>query len=223
MSRRKPSGRRQESIFRFSGTVTFLAKDVQLSFSSGTPRSCLAGGLLGIEETAAYAIPANSLNRLGRAKTMAYIKKKFPDLQTSGIPLLRLSAHWQVKDGLITIDDGLLASTDIKAGWAGKIDPCGRGSTPRFGCKFTKRIQSSSPLSRNAIKPCRLSGASRDCGRNGPCARSAPAKFLPPCSPSSAEPSARSRPNTCNRQATLKYFASGWCTTMADVLCSGTS
>jgi hypothetical protein len=109
-----------------SGSVTLLAKDVQLALSSGTA-TFLAGQGYWELTAGRYAVPEASLNRLARAKTMTYIKKKFPDLQTAGLPIQRLSAHWQVKDGLITTDDGHLVSTDVKAGWVGKIDPARRG------------------------------------------------------------------------------------------------
>jgi len=109
-----------------SGNVTLMAKDVQLALSSGTAVLQAGQGYWELKD-GYYAIPPASLNRLMRAKTMAYFKKKFPDLQTTGIPIQRLSGHWQAKDGLITADDGLLVSTDIKAGWTGRIDSARRG------------------------------------------------------------------------------------------------
>jgi hypothetical protein len=109
-----------------SGTVTFLAKEVQLALSSGTATVLSGQGYWEVKE-GRYAVPPTSLNRLARAKTMAYIKKKFPDLQNAGLAIQRLSAHWQVKDGLITTEDGLLVSTNLKAGWTGKIDSMRKG------------------------------------------------------------------------------------------------
>jgi len=109
-----------------SGRVTFLAKDVQLTLSSGTAALQGGQGYWELKE-GRYTIPAASLKRLARAKTMAYLKKKFPDLESTGLPVRRLSAHWQAKDGLVTADEGLLVSDDIKAAWAGKLDPARRG------------------------------------------------------------------------------------------------
>jgi uncharacterized protein involved in outer membrane biogenesis len=109
-----------------SGRVTLLAKEVQLALSSGSATIQAGQGYWELKG-GGYAIPPASLNRLARAKTMVYIKKKFPDLETGGLPIQRLSAHWQVKEGLIVTDDGLLVSTDLKAGWAGKIDSARRG------------------------------------------------------------------------------------------------
>ena len=39
-----------------------------------------------------------------------------------------LSAHWQAKDGMVTVDDGfLVGQRDMKAGWAGKLDAARKG------------------------------------------------------------------------------------------------
>ena len=109
-----------------SGSVTLVAKEVQLALSSGAAAILAGQGYWELKD-GRYAIPPESLKRLARAKTMSYINKKFPNLPADGIPIQRLSAHWQVKDGLIAIDDGLLVSTDLKAGWVGKIDSVRRG------------------------------------------------------------------------------------------------
>ena len=109
-----------------SGNVTFLAKDVQLALSSGTAAILAGQGYWELKE-GRYTVPPDSLKRLARAKTMAYFKKKFPDLQTTGLPIQRLGAHWQAKDGLIVVNDGLLVFTDVKAGWVGRVDSLRRG------------------------------------------------------------------------------------------------
>jgi hypothetical protein len=161
------------------GSVALLAKDVQLSFSSGTAAILAGGGYWELKD-GHYVIPPASLNRLARAKTMPYIKKKFPDLAASGIPVQRLSAHWQVKDGLITINDGLLVSTDIKAGWAGKIDSARQGvdatirlqireRNPKLLALIPERYQSQPAFGRlqgtwqewtlRAVRPARISSA----------------------------------------------------------------
>ena len=109
-----------------SGQVTFIAKDVQIALFSGTTALQAGQGYAELKG-GHYLIPQVSLKRLSRAKSMTYFKKKFPDLEISGIPISRMSAHWRVKDGLITAEDGLLTSTDIKTSWAGKIDSVRRG------------------------------------------------------------------------------------------------
>jgi hypothetical protein len=109
-----------------SGQVTGVTQNLQLTLSSGTPILQSGEGYFQITN-GHYGIPDDSMKRLSRAKTMAYINKKFLDLQTSGFPITRLSAHWQIKDSLITINDGLLLSNNIKVGWAGKIDSSKEG------------------------------------------------------------------------------------------------
>jgi len=109
-----------------SGQVTGVAKDLQLAISSGTTALLSGQGYWELKD-GRYSIPPGSMKRLLRARTMAYIKKKFPDLEVTGLPVSRLSAHWQIKDALVTINDGLLVSENIKAGWAGKIDSSRRG------------------------------------------------------------------------------------------------
>ena len=39
-----------------------------------------------------------------------------------GIPITKLSAHGSAKNGIATVNDGFLMSTDIKAAWVGKLD-----------------------------------------------------------------------------------------------------
>jgi hypothetical protein len=109
-----------------SGKVTGLAKDLQLILSSGTIVLQSGQGYWELKD-GRYGIPPASMQRLARAKTMAYINKKFPDLETSGFPIARLSAHWQIKNSLITINDGLLVASNIRASWAGKIDSAREG------------------------------------------------------------------------------------------------
>jgi len=109
-----------------SGQVTGVCKDLKVSLSSGTAAVQNGQGYWELK-SGAYKVPTSSIQRLARAKTMLYIKNKFPDLETQGLPITRLSAHWQAKDGLITVEDGLLVSTDLKAGWVGKIDVARKG------------------------------------------------------------------------------------------------
>jgi hypothetical protein len=109
-----------------SGRITFLAQEVQLAFSTGSVTFLSGQGYWELNG-GRYNVPSVSLKRLARAKTMAYVKKKFSDLDTAGLPVERLSAHWRAQDGLVTVEDGLLVSTDLKAGWAGKLDPARRG------------------------------------------------------------------------------------------------
>ena len=58
---------------------------------------------------------------------MAYVKNKFKDLDKTGFPIKKWSAHWQAKNGNLSVDDGSLVSTDIKAGWVGKLDAVRQG------------------------------------------------------------------------------------------------
>ncbi len=66
---------------------------------------------------------------------MAYLKKKFPDLEQNGIPVTKLSAHWQAKEGKVTISDGFFMSSDIKAGAVVSLD------VPRQGIDGYVRLQ----------------------------------------------------------------------------------
>lgn len=104
-----------------SGKVTALAKDFELATSTGMVRLVNGDGYWELKD-GAYSVPAVSQQKLAKAKTMPYIQKKFPDLATKGLPVNKVSAHWRVKEGLLVIDDGAFASTDMKAGWAAKID-----------------------------------------------------------------------------------------------------
>jgi len=108
------------------GKVTAEAKDVELVLSTHTASTMKGVGYWELKE-GHYRVPELSLKKLAKAKTMAYVRKKFPDLQTTGLPVARLSGHWQAKDGIITVDDGLLVSTDLKAGWVGKLDAVRQG------------------------------------------------------------------------------------------------
>jgi len=108
------------------GQVTGVVQDLQLTLSSGTTVLQSGQGYWQLMD-GHYGIPEASMKRLSRAKTMAYLNKKYSDLEMNGFPFSRLSAHWQIKDSLITINDGLLVANSLKAGWAGKIDSSREG------------------------------------------------------------------------------------------------
>jgi hypothetical protein len=103
------------------GKVTLVVKNFDAILSSATLSTIKSEGY-GELKDGVYHLPNVSWNKLAKAKTMAYIKKKFPDLAEKGFPVLKLSAHWSAKNGIATVDDGKMLSTDIKAAWVGKMD-----------------------------------------------------------------------------------------------------
>ena len=103
------------------GKVTLVVKGFEAVLSSAT-MSSIKGNGYGVLKDGHYHLPEVTVKKLAKAKTMAYIKVKFPDLAEKGIPLERISAHWNAKNGIATVDDSLFISTDIKAGWVGKLD-----------------------------------------------------------------------------------------------------
>ncbi len=117
-----------------SGKVTGLAKNFELQISSRTSSTLKGEGVIELKD-GHYKVPDITLKKLAKAKTMPYLKKKFPYLEQNGIPVTKLSAHWQAKEGKLSVIDGLLVSTDIKAGWVGTLD------IPRQGLDGYLRLQ----------------------------------------------------------------------------------
>ena len=103
------------------GSVTMVIKGFEAVLSSATLSSLKGEGSIELKD-GLYHLPEGSVKKLARAKTMTYIKKKFPDLTEKGFPVAKLSGRWNAKNGIAVIEDGLLVSTDIKAGWVGKMD-----------------------------------------------------------------------------------------------------
>jgi hypothetical protein len=103
------------------GKMTQVIQNIQIVLSA-KPISTLSGEGYGEITEAQYKIPPASLEKLAKAKIMAYLKKKFPDLEQNGVPVTRLVAHWQAKAGLVSVDNGMLVSTGFKAGLVGKLD-----------------------------------------------------------------------------------------------------
>ncbi len=108
------------------GKMTVVLKNFEVVLSSATA-STFKGDGYGELKDGHYRLPEFSVQKLAKAKTMAYVKKKFPDLSNKGMPITKMSAHWKAKGGAISVDDGFLASTDIKASWVGKLDAVRQG------------------------------------------------------------------------------------------------
>ncbi len=108
------------------GKVTGISKDFQVTFSTHALSTVKGQGYWELKD-GHYKLPDTTIQKLAKAKTMMYTQKKIPDLEISGLPLSTLSAHWQAQDGIITVSDGFLASTDVKASWVGKLDAARQG------------------------------------------------------------------------------------------------
>jgi len=117
-----------------SGKVTAVGKDFELLLSSRTSNTFKGQGYFELKD-GRYKLPDISVKKLAKAKTMPYLKKKYPDFEQNGIPVTKLTAHWQAKDGKVSIDDGFFMSMDIQAAWTGNID------IPRQGLDGTLRLQ----------------------------------------------------------------------------------
>ena len=103
------------------GKVTMLIKGFDAVLSSGTAGSVAGEGSVELKE-GHYRLPEASVKRLSKAKTMGYIKQKFPEFADKGILIAKLTGQWRAKNGIASVDNGRLVSTDLKAGWVGKID-----------------------------------------------------------------------------------------------------
>lgn len=75
-----------------------------------------------------YRLPAASAKVLAKAKTLGYLKAKFPGFLDSGLPFDKVSALVTVTNGMATVMDGRLAAKTLDAAMAGKIDLASRGS-----------------------------------------------------------------------------------------------
>lgn len=122
------SGVPVEALLAFSGTelgvtgkATGITKSFDVTFSSMTSSTVNGSGYLEIVD-GRYRLPETSMKKVAKAKTTAYFHKKFPELDQVGVPLTKASAHWHVRSGQVTIDDGRVHVGSLKAGWVGSLD-----------------------------------------------------------------------------------------------------
>jgi hypothetical protein len=104
-----------------NGKLTLVMKNFEMALSSAALSSVKGEGYAELTD-GHYQLPDVTAKKLSRAKTMVYMKKKFPDLLEKGFPITKLAAHWNVKSGFAQVADGHFTSTDMKAGWVGKLD-----------------------------------------------------------------------------------------------------
>lgn len=109
-----------------SGKLTGITKNLEVILSSQTSSTVSGFGYTEIT-SGQYKFPETSIQKLSKAKTTRYIKTKYPDLASTGVPFDKMSAHWTAKDGKITVDDGFLTSSSGKAGWTGSLDIARQG------------------------------------------------------------------------------------------------
>jgi hypothetical protein len=109
-----------------SGKATGITKSLEVVLSSQAVTTLKGEGVLEIVE-GSYRVPENSIKKLQKAKTTDYLKKKFPDIASAGLPFSKISAHWQAQKGIVTIDNGVFNDSGFKAGWAGTLDLARKG------------------------------------------------------------------------------------------------
>jgi hypothetical protein len=111
--------------FFVDGKLTGISR-FEVAYASHPWSSLTGQGSVDIQSGRLH-LPDTTLKNLARAKTMAYLKAKFPTLVTEGIPFSHLRAHWGAANGAFAIHDGFFDAGDVKAGWAGRLDGARRG------------------------------------------------------------------------------------------------
>ena len=170
-----------------SGKVTAVVKEAEIVLSTGAAGSLSGQGDWELTD-GFYKLPETSMAKLMKAKTMTYLIKKFPDLMEKGLPITHAGAHWQAKDGMILVNDGFVVSTDMKAGWVGKLDAARQGLDGFIRLDIREKNPQLARLVPHRYHTQPAFGHYKAPGRNGPYALFQSPKSPPPPNPSSAKP-----------------------------------
>ena len=74
-----------------------------------------------------FHFPPTAYHTLAKAHTMTYFRSKYPNFMTDGLPVKKLSVHFQGTNGLFTIDKARLDAGDIQMALAAQVDAVRRG------------------------------------------------------------------------------------------------
>jgi hypothetical protein len=107
------------------GTSTGLTH-LDVALSSNPWNSLVGQGALEVKD-GRYLWPKASTDALSKAHMMRYLLKKYPDFAQSGMPLTKMSIHWQARNGVFNLDNGFCNLGDIQAGLVGKYDAARQG------------------------------------------------------------------------------------------------
>jgi len=107
------------------GKITGLLSDFEMTVSSQSWQT--AKGTLTLESRDGfYRLPSASLQYLQRAKTAAYLRKKFPDLAGKGLPVLKATLNGRIENGGVTIRSAGLVAGSVRAGFSGRLESVAR-------------------------------------------------------------------------------------------------
>lgn len=111
---------------KLDGKLTGIVTDFAISLSSRAWESVNGRGFVQVK-AGNLRVPASTMKGLAKARTLAYMRRKYKNFETQGLPFVRCEARWQAKDGFFITDDGWCVGTDLKAAWVGKLDALRRG------------------------------------------------------------------------------------------------
>ena len=108
-------------ISGLDGKVTALFKDFAVPVSSLT--WVQSTGILTAQlSDGSYRLPAASVKLVQKAKTTAYMRKKFPELEEKGLPILRSQLEGRLEKGGWTIDYAGARLGDVSAAFTGRVE-----------------------------------------------------------------------------------------------------
>jgi len=109
------------SISGMDGKVTGLLSDFEMPLSTQSWQ--MATGNITFEAMdGAYRLPASSLQYLQKAKTSRYLRKKFPDLDEKGLPILKARLSGRFENGGVTIHSAGWVAGSLSAGFTGRLE-----------------------------------------------------------------------------------------------------
>lgn len=116
------------------GTFKALVTDFDMTYSTRSWGSLHAKGAIEING-GSYRLPEPSVKSLTKAKTMAYLRDKYPGFTEQGFPFTKVTLHPEVKDGVVTLSDLHLVGDGLEAALVGKIN------LVQNGCDAILRLQ----------------------------------------------------------------------------------
>ena len=108
------------------GNLTAIVTHFQTIIGTDTWSAMSGEGTFELQE-GRYHLPDASIQKLTRAHLLKYMKKKFVGFPEQGLVFAHMKAHGVLAGGLVTVDDALIDSGDVRTALVGKLDPAHKG------------------------------------------------------------------------------------------------
>ncbi len=118
---------RQDAPLLTDAKLNAIVTDFDMALSTRALSTLSAKGNFDLHR-GRYRMPAASVKVLAKAKTMGYLKTKFPGFPDEGLPFDKVTATVDVTRGMAQLSEGRFRAQGLEAAMAGRVDLASRGS-----------------------------------------------------------------------------------------------